>query len=141
LVHGVGQEREVAAELLARRNRGMCVLLPVCPRCGCMPTEVRAGGRCPACGATLAAGALAGMPPDPNDAPPPQPGRRDRLGVMIGALVGVGLGLVGGLAAGAQSPPDSARYALAAGLVGGMVFGGFAGGVVARLTARLGPPV
>jgi hypothetical protein len=101
-----------------------------------MPTGVRAGGRCPACGAILAAGALAGMPPDPNDAPPPQPGRRDRIGVMIGALVGVGLGLAGGLAVAANAAPDAARYALAVGLVSGLVIGGFAGAVVARLTAH-----
>jgi hypothetical protein len=111
------------------------VLLPVCPQCGCIPTRLRPGGRCPACGAILAAGALAGIPPEPEDPPPSQPGRRDRVGVMIGALSGVGLGLVGGLATASGAGPDAARFAIAVGLVAGLVLGGLAGAVVARLTA------
>ena len=113
------------------------MLLPVCPRCGCCPPAVPAGGRCPACGAKLAAGALAGMPPDPPDGNPrPPSGRRERIGIMIGALAGIGFGLIAGLLAGAGGKPETIRYAVAVGLIAGLCGGGAAGALVARLTGR-----
>ena len=93
------------------------MLLPVCPRCGCCPPGVRVGGRCPACGAKLASGALAGVPPDAPDGAPRPPGRRERYGIMIGALAGVLLGLIAGLSAGFGAKPEAFRYAVAVGLV------------------------
>jgi hypothetical protein len=113
------------------------VLLPVCPRCGCCPPAIRVGGRCPACGATLAAGALAGIPPDPQDGDPrPPPSRRERIGIMIGALVGIALGLAAALFASRAGKPEAVRYAVAVGLIAGLAGGGVMGAVLARLTGR-----
>ena len=120
-----------------RSRRSLLLLLPVCPRCGCCPTRVRVGGRCPSCGAKLAAGALAGVPPDPPDGNPrPPPGRRERYGIMIGGMIGVVLGLFAGLLAGSGAAGQAFRFAVAVGLVSGCISGSVAGAVVARLTAR-----
>jgi hypothetical protein len=102
-----------------------------------VPTGVPVGGRCPACGAKLAAGALAGVPPEPpddQDAGRP-PWRRERLGTMIGSLAGVGTGFLAGLAVGASAQPEAAHFAMAVGLVAGLVIGGLVGTLVARATA------
>jgi hypothetical protein len=112
------------------------LLLPVCPRCGCVPAVVPAGGRCPACGGKLAAGALAGVPPEPGDDDSGRPPwRRERIGTMIGSLAGVGVGFLAGLAGGAQAAPEAAHFAIAVGLVAGLLIGGLVGTLAARLTA------